>query len=174
VLPVCLCVVCLSGAIIATSFTLGRKDNLHKVMRWIHENTAAGLVIFGLLYVWFTVMFLPPALLAACAGALYGFLLAIPIVWFFAIVSTSHRPVRDTCIDRKHSQLCVELVATLARASAQCGSSSAVPCILLSLSAPCLLPSILVTSPAPPFCPHLLGFQPQRPLYLSLSPPHPT
>lgn len=80
---------CLSGAIIATSFTLGRKDNLHKVMRWIHENTAAGLVIFGLLYIWFTVMFLPPALLAACAGALYGFLLAIPIVWFFAIVSTS-------------------------------------------------------------------------------------
>jgi len=47
-----------------------------------------GLIIFGLLYVWFTVMFLPPALLAACAGALYGILRAIPVVWVCAIVST--------------------------------------------------------------------------------------
>jgi uncharacterized membrane protein YdjX (TVP38/TMEM64 family) len=79
--------VCPAGAFLATSFTLGRKDNLHKVLLWIHEHTVAGLAIFGLLYVWFTVMFLPPALLAACAGALYGFLLAIPIVWACAVVS---------------------------------------------------------------------------------------
>lgn len=100
---------CLPGAIIATSFTLGRKDNLHKVMRWIHENTAAGLVIFGLLYIWFTVMFLPPALLAACAGALYGFLLAIPIVWFFAIVSTNDGLVSKSCSDSTQMQLCARL-----------------------------------------------------------------
>lgn len=78
-----------AGAFLATSFTLGRKDNLHKVLLWVHEHTVAGLVIFGLLYVWFTVMFLPPALLAACAGALYGLLKAIPVVWACAVVSST-------------------------------------------------------------------------------------
>lgn len=77
------------GAFLATTFTLGRKDNLHKVLLWVHKHTIAGLVIFALLYVWFTVMFLPPALLAACAGALYGLLKAIPVVWFCAVVSNT-------------------------------------------------------------------------------------
>lgn len=80
-----------AGGFLATSFTLGRRDNLHKVLLWVHEHTVAGLVIFGLLYVWFTVMFLPPALLAACAGALYGLLRAIPVVWVCAVVSKIHR-----------------------------------------------------------------------------------
>lgn len=78
-----------AGAFLATTFTLGRKDNLHKVLLWVHKHTIAGLVIFALLYVWFTVMFLPPALLAACAGALYGLLKAIPVVWFCAVVSNA-------------------------------------------------------------------------------------
>jgi hypothetical protein len=79
-----------AGGFLATSFTLGRRDNLHKVLLWVHEHTVAGLAIFGLLYVWFTVMFLPPALLAACAGALYGLLRAIPVVWVCAVVSNIH------------------------------------------------------------------------------------
>lgn len=58
------------------------------MLLWIHEHTVPGLIIFGLLYVLFTVTFLPPALLAACAGALYGLLKAIPVVWVCAIVSS--------------------------------------------------------------------------------------
>lgn len=75
-----------AGLFLATSLTIGRKDNLHKVLLWIHEHRAAGFFIFGLLYVWFTVLFLPPALLAACAGAIYGFLVATPVVWVCAVV----------------------------------------------------------------------------------------
>jgi uncharacterized membrane protein YdjX (TVP38/TMEM64 family) len=71
---------CGAGLFLATSLTLGRKDNLHKVLLWVHSHRIAGFVIFCLLYVWFTVLFLPPALLAACAGAIYGFLPAIPLV----------------------------------------------------------------------------------------------
>lgn len=77
---------CLVGLFLATSLTIGRKDNLHKVLLWIHEHRAAGFFIFGLLYIWFTVLFLPPALLAACAGAIYGFLGAIPLVWVCAVL----------------------------------------------------------------------------------------
>ncbi|KAF6253530.1 snare associated Golgi protein-domain-containing protein [Scenedesmus sp. NREL 46B-D3] len=76
----------LLGLFIATSLTLGRKDNLHKVLLWVHSHRIAGFVIFCLLYIWFTVLFLPPALLAACAGAIYGFLPAIPLVWVCAVV----------------------------------------------------------------------------------------
>jgi uncharacterized membrane protein YdjX (TVP38/TMEM64 family) len=71
---------CAAGLFLATSLTLGRKDNLHKVLLWVHSHRVAGFVIFCLLYVWFTVLFLPSALLAACAGAIYGFLPAIPLV----------------------------------------------------------------------------------------------
>jgi uncharacterized membrane protein YdjX (TVP38/TMEM64 family) len=56
------------------------------VLLWIHTHTAAGFFIFALLYIWFTVLFLPPALLAACAGAIYGFLVAIPLVWVCAVL----------------------------------------------------------------------------------------
>jgi len=47
-----------------------------------HTHTArAGFLIFALLYIWFTVLFLPTStLLAACAGAIYGMLVAIPLV----------------------------------------------------------------------------------------------
>jgi uncharacterized membrane protein YdjX (TVP38/TMEM64 family) len=69
-----------AGLCLATSLTLGRKDNLHKVLLWVHSHRVAGFIIFCLLYIWFTVLFLPPALLAACAGAIYGFLPAIPLV----------------------------------------------------------------------------------------------
>lgn len=103
-----------AGAFLATSFTLGRKDNLHKVLLWVHEHTVAGLVIFGLLYVWFTVMFLPPALLAACAGALYGLLKAIPVVWACAVVSSStcqHRAGGGWCMCRSARSAVTDLHA---------------------------------------------------------------
>eukprot|EP00878_Enallax_costatus_P019526 GHUV01020600.1.p1 GENE.GHUV01020600.1~~GHUV01020600.1.p1 ORF type:complete len:250 (+),score=50.84 GHUV01020600.1:667-1416(+) len=76
----------LLGLFLATSLTIGRKDNLHKILLWLSEHRAGGFVIFALLYIWFTVLFLPPALLAACAGAIYGFLVAIPLVWFCAVL----------------------------------------------------------------------------------------
>lgn len=113
---------CAAGAILATSLTLGRKDNLHKVLLWIHEHTAAGLIIFGLLYVWFTVMFLPPALLAACAGALYGVLLAIPIVWACAIVSEAVLTVQLAAVC---SLILVGLSTCRCRVQAQCLQSQA-------------------------------------------------
>lgn len=69
-----------AGLFLATSLTLGRRDNLHKVLLWVHSHRVAGFAIFCLLYVWFTVLFLPPALLAACAGAIYGLGPAIPLV----------------------------------------------------------------------------------------------
>lgn len=56
------------------------------MLLWIHQHRVAGFVIFCLLYIWFTVLFLPPALLAACAGAIYGFLVAIPLVWLCAVL----------------------------------------------------------------------------------------
>eukprot|EP00882_Tetradesmus_deserticola_P017294 GHRQ01018524.1.p1 GENE.GHRQ01018524.1~~GHRQ01018524.1.p1 ORF type:complete len:383 (+),score=132.56 GHRQ01018524.1:91-1239(+) len=77
---------CAAGLFPATSLTLGRKDNLHKVLLWVHSHRIAGFVIFCLLYIWFTVLFLPSALLAACAGAIYGFLPAVPLVWVCAVV----------------------------------------------------------------------------------------
>uniref|UniRef100_A0A383WAN4 VTT domain-containing protein n=1 Tax=Tetradesmus obliquus TaxID=3088 RepID=A0A383WAN4_TETOB len=76
----------LIGLFLATSLTLGRRDNLHKVLLWVHSHRVAGFAIFCLLYVWFTVLFLPPALLAACAGAIYGLGPAIPLVWVCAVV----------------------------------------------------------------------------------------
>lgn len=118
-----------AGAFLATSFTLGRKDNLHKVLLWVHEHTVAGLVIFGLLYVWFTVMFLPPALLAACAGALYGLLKAIPVVWACAVVSSTcqqHRPGRGWCLCRNQRAAVTDLPRS--HCPAQTCHHAAAPC----------------------------------------------
>eukprot|EP00879_Flechtneria_rotunda_P020066 GHRR01021102.1.p1 GENE.GHRR01021102.1~~GHRR01021102.1.p1 ORF type:complete len:213 (+),score=12.16 GHRR01021102.1:520-1158(+) len=78
--------VLLLGLFLATSLTLGREKNLHKILVWIDDHRITGFLIFSLLYVWFTVLFLPPALLAACAGGLYGFLVAVPLVWVCAVL----------------------------------------------------------------------------------------
>lgn len=75
-----------AGAFLALTLTLGRHDTLRHVLLWIHGHTVAGCVIFALLYTAFTICFLPPALLAACAGAIYGLLPAMPLVWLCAIV----------------------------------------------------------------------------------------
>jgi uncharacterized membrane protein YdjX (TVP38/TMEM64 family) len=49
------------------------------------------------------------ALLAACAGALYGFLLAIPIVWTCAVVSACVGVGGDTVATCPLTPVCVAL-----------------------------------------------------------------
>ncbi|KAF8069670.1 histone H3 [Scenedesmus sp. PABB004] len=75
----------LLGGFLATSLTLGRRDTLRDVLTWVHMHSVGGGVIFVLIYVLFSVLLLPAALLAAAAGAIWGFGRALGVVWLGAV-----------------------------------------------------------------------------------------
>jgi hypothetical protein len=78
--------VLLVGALTATWATLGRREKLHQLLTWIHEHRTRGSLAFSALYIWFTLLLLPSGLLAACAGAIYGLVPALPLVWVCSVV----------------------------------------------------------------------------------------
>eukprot|EP00877_Chromochloris_zofingiensis_P004762 jgi/Chrzof1/14287/Cz08g31390.t1 len=76
-------------AVLVTFLTIGRRETLTDLLLWIHTHQVAGFVLFGLLYVWFTVLFLPPAVLAVCAGAMFGLWVGVLFVWVSATIGES-------------------------------------------------------------------------------------
>jgi uncharacterized membrane protein YdjX (TVP38/TMEM64 family) len=77
------CIALVLGA--CTFFTVSQHKNIQKLLLWINDHPGIGFFIFGATYVWFTVLFLPPAILALAAGAVFGLWMGIILVWCSAV-----------------------------------------------------------------------------------------
>jgi uncharacterized membrane protein YdjX (TVP38/TMEM64 family) len=77
------CIALLCGVL--TFVTISQHDHIATLLLWINDHPGIGFFIFGATYVWFTVLFLPPAVLALAAGAVFGLWMGIILVWGSAV-----------------------------------------------------------------------------------------
>ena len=79
-------VVCIALVLGGMTFlTVSQHKNIQRLLLWINDHPGIGFFIFGATYVWFTVLFLPPAILALAAGAVFGLWMGIILVWGSAV-----------------------------------------------------------------------------------------
>jgi hypothetical protein len=79
-------VVCIALVLGGLTFlTVSQHKNIQRLLLWINDHPGIGFFIFGATYVWFTVLFLPPAILALAAGAVFGLWMGIILVWGSAV-----------------------------------------------------------------------------------------